>query len=432
MAILTPSRPPGKDPGRSVRSADASVTDRASGWLTHPMADVALVLVPTAILVGLGILMVWSASTVIGYQKFDNALFFVQRHLVFLTIALVAGVVASRTSTQRLRSLGWLLYVLAAFALLLTFVPGLGYGVGGNKNWLALGGPSSMLRFQPSEVAKLALVVWGASVLANKRRLLDQPKHLLVPFLPFSLLLIGLVVLQHDLGTAMIMGAIVMAILWCVGAPWRILGSIFALVAAGVGILLATGNQSRLARIFGFLDPSADPTGVNHQPMQALYGLATGGWLGVGLGRSRQKWGSLADAPHTDYVLAVIGEELGVVATLIVFALFLVLAWGGVRIALRTGTFFGRLVAASVTAWLLLQALINMMVVLRMLPVLGVPLPFLSYGSSSMLANLAAVGILVACAREEPQALAWLKRRAAARGPRRRLSMVLPGRNRDK
>lgn len=428
MAILTPSRPPGNTPDKPARRAGGSV----SGWLAHPMADVALVLVPTVILLGLGILMVWSASTVIGYQKFDNAFFFVQRHLVFLVIAVIAGVVMARQPTDRLRALGWVFFALAALSICLTFVPGLGYGVGGNNNWLAIGGPQSMLRFQPSETAKLALVVWGAAVFSNKRALLDQPKHLLVPFLPLSLGLIGLVVLQHDLGTAMIMGAIVLAILWCVGAPLRIIAGIFALVGAGVGVLIATGNQSRLTRIFGFLDPNSDPTGVNHQPMQALYGLATGGWLGTGLGRSRQKWGSLADAPHTDYVLAVIGEELGLITTLIVFALFLMLAWGGVRIALRTGSFYGRLLASGVTAWLLLQAMINMMVVLRLLPVLGIPLPFLSYGSSSMLANLAGIGILIACAREEPQAAAWLKRRADARGPRRRLSIVLPRRNRSK
>lgn len=424
---------PSKSPREAERTAPrASVTDQAAGWLSHPMADLALVLVPTAILVGLGVLMVWSASTVVAQKQFDNAFFFVQRHLAFLVVAVIAGFLMARMPPHRVRQMGWLFYILAAVTLCLTFVPGLGHGVGGNNNWLAIGGPDSMIRFQPAETAKLALVVWGAAVLTNKRALLHEPRHLLMPFVPFSLGLIGLVVLQHDLGTAMIMGAIMLAVLWCVGAPWRVLGGIFALAAGGVGLLILTGHQSRLARIFGFFDPTSDPTGINHQPMQALYGLASGGWLGVGLGRSRQKWGSLAQAPHTDYVLAVIGEELGLIGTLMVLVLFVLLAWGGVRIALRTPSFFGRLVSSGITAWLLLQALINIMVVLRMLPVLGVPLPFLSYGGSAMVANVAAIGILVACAREEPDAAAWLKSRAAARGPRRRLSMVLPGRRRAK
>lgn len=283
-----------------------------------------------------------------------------------------------------------------------------------------------MVRIQPAELAKLALVVWGSAVLANKRKLLDEPKHLVVPFVPFSLLLIGLVVLQKDLGTAIILGALMLALLWCVGAPWRVLGGLMGLVAIGAAVLVTT-NTSRIARILGFLDPTSDPTGINHQPMQALYGLATGGWLGVGLGRSRQKWGSLAES-HTDYVLAIIGEELGLIGTLVVLVLFVVLAWAGVRIALRSSTYFTRWVSAGITAWLLMQALINIMVVLGLLPVLGVPLPFLSYGGSALLANVMAVGILVACARDEPDARAWLRRRAQAKAPKRRLSAILPGR----
>ena len=426
MAILTPSRPP-RASGRQRDRGQSSLADTASGWLSHPLADAVLVLVPTMILLVLGALMVWSASTVFAYRQFGDSFYFMERHLVFLVFSLLAGWVAARVPTETLRSWAWVILAVAVLLLLLTFTP-LGYGVGGNKNWLNLGGPGQMLRLQPAEIAKIALIVWGSAVLANKRKLLDQPKHLLIPFLPFALMMIGLVVLQHDLGTAMIMGAMVLAILWCVGAPWRVLGGLLVTVGAGVAVLV-TMNQSRIARILGFLDPTADPTGINHQPMQALYGLATGGWLGVGLGRSRQKWGSLSEA-HTDYVLAIIGEELGLFGTLLVLALFVILAWGGVRIALRGSTFFTRLLASGITTWLVLQALVNVMVVMRLIPVLGVPLPFLSYGGSALLANVTAIGILVACAREEPEAKAWLKRRARAKGPRRRLSAILPGRRR--
>lgn len=423
MAILTPSRPPKPSSARR-KGRENTIADTASGWLSHPMADVVLVTVPTAILLGLGALMVWSASTVFAYRQFGDAFYFMERHLVFLVVALIAGFVASRVPPEKLRALGWVAFGLAALLLCLTFVPGLGYGVGGNKNWLNFGGPGQMLRLQPAELAKLALVVWGSAVLANKRKLLNEPKHLLVPFVPFSLLLIGLVVLQRDLGTAIILGALMLAILWCVGAPLKVLGGMMAMIVVAAGVLV-TFNESRVARILGFLDPTSDPTGINHQPLQALYGLASGGWLGVGLGRSRQKWGSLAEA-HTDYVLAIIGEELGLIGTLLVLGLFVMLAWAGVRIALRGSTFFTRWVAAGITAWLLMQASINILVVLGLLPVLGVPLPFLSYGGSALLANVMAVGILVACARDEPEAKAWLRRRAKAKAPRRRLSAILP------
>ncbi|WP_300083751.1 putative lipid II flippase FtsW [Propioniciclava sp.] len=425
MAILTPSKPPrtSNRPRPTERSALATT---ASAWLNHPMADVVLVGSAAGLLLALGSIMVWSASTVFSYTQFGDAFYFMKRQVVFLVVGIVAGWIASRISVTRLRSMGWLIFGVAGLLLVLTFTP-LGYRVGGNTNWLNLGGEGSMLRLQPAEFAKIAIVVWGAAVLANKRKLLDQPKHLLVPFLPFSLLLIGLVILQHDLGTAIIMGGLVVAVLWCVGAPFRVLGTLGVVVAGGLGALVLA-NPSRIARIGGFLDPAADPSGVNHQPMQALYGLATGGWFGVGLGHSRQKWGSLSQA-HTDYVLAIIGEELGLIGTLAVIALFVVLGYAGVRIALRSSTFFGRLVAAGVTSWIMMQALVNIMVVLRLLPVLGVPLPLVSYGGSALLANLIALGVLVACGRDEPDARAWLKRRARARAPRRRISAVLPGRS---
>ena len=417
MAILTPMRAPRDAPARPA------LKDSAAAWLAHPLADLALVIVPAVLLLGLGTLMVWSASTVFGYVQFGDSSFFLRRQLQFLGVGVVAAVVLSRVPTDRLRALGWLSYLLAAVLILLTFTP-LGYSLNGNRNWLNFGGP--MLRLQPSELAKLAIIAWGASVLVAKRKLLDRPQHLLVPFLPGSLLLMGLVVLQRDLGTAIILGAIVLAVLWCVGAPLRVLGGMLAVVGAGAAGLVAT-NPGRSARILGFLDPSSDLTGINHQPQQALYGLASGGWWGRGLGESRMKWGSLVEA-HTDYVLAIIGEELGLFGTLSVLALFMVLGYAGFRIALRASTMYARILAGGITSWFMLQAAVNVMVVLRMAPVVGVPLPLVSYGGSALLANLMGLGVLVACAREEPDARAWLARHRSRKGPRKRLSAVFWGR----
>lgn len=176
--------------------------------------------------------------------------------------------------------------------------------------------------------------------------------------------------------------------------------------------LVAT-SANRLDRIVGFLNPDSDPLGTNHQPIRAMFALASGGWWGLGLGASRQKWGGLVEA-HTDYILAVIGEELGLVGVIIVLALFLTLGFAGFRIAMRQTSAFTRYAAAGITAWLMLEALVNILVVLRLLPVIGLPLPFLSYGGSAMLANLAGVGVLLACARQEPGAKQQRRRRAGA------------------
>lgn len=418
MAILTPTRASHGTPARPA------LKDSAAAWLAHPLADAALVVVPALLLLGLGTLMVWSASTVFAYVRFGDSSFFLWRQLGFIAVGVVAGAVLTRIPTERLKALGWVFYVLAAVLILLTFTP-LGYSLNGNRNWLNFGG-SSMTRLQPSELAKLALIAWGATILATKRKLLDRPGHLLVPFLPGALLLMGLVVLQRDLGTATILGAIVLAVLWCVGAPLRVLAGMLAVVGAGVAVLVAT-SPGRVARILGFLDPSADPTGINHQPQQALYGLASGGWWGRGLGESRMKWGSLVEA-HTDYVLAIIGEELGLFGTLSVLFLFTVLGYAGFRIALRASTMYARILAGGITSWFMLQAAVNVMVVLRMAPVLGVPLPLVSYGGSALLANLMGLGILVACALEEPDARAWLTRHRSRKGPRKRHSAVFWGR----
>ncbi|WP_206079774.1 putative lipid II flippase FtsW [Propioniciclava coleopterorum] len=428
MAILTPSRttrPASAAPGRKDR-AERGLRASASHWLAHPLADVFLVTVPTLILIGLGTLMVWSASTPYGQRQFDNPYYFVLRHGMFLLLALIAGAVTARIRVQAYAGvLSWVILSGTVIALALTFTP-LGYGVGGNKNWLNFGGSNTMLRLQPAEFAKLAIVVWGAAVLSTKRKLLGSVKHVLMPFVVFSMGLIGLVVLQKDLGTAIILALLMLGMLWCAGAPLRVISLLVALFGAGTAALVYL-EPNRMARILGFLDPTADPTGINHQPIRALYGLATGGWLGVGLGAGRQKWGALSEA-HTDYILAVIGEELGLLGTLIVFALFVALAWGGFRIAVRSSSFFGRLAASGITLWLTLQALINILVVLQWAPVLGVPLPFVSYGGSAMLANVMAIGVLVACARDEPGAIAWRRKRAKRKAPSRRFSTVLPGR----
>ncbi len=411
------------------RTGPGRLNSTATAWLAHPLASFFLVAVVSALLLIIGTVMVWSASSVYAFTQFKNAYYFIQRQVVFLVIGLIVVVITQWLPLGLLRRLGWVFFGIAGVLMCLTFVPGLGYGVKGNKNWLNFS-TESMIRLQPSEIAKVAIILWAATLFTTKRTYLDDPRHLLVPLVPGASLMIGLTVLQHDLGTAIIMGMILVAILWNVGASWRVMLSIAVTAAAGA-LVLALTSADRLRRILGFFSPGSDLSGTNYQPNQAQYGLATGGWWGVGLGASRQKWGSLSEA-HTDYVLAIIGEETGLVGTLIVLALLVLLGYAGFRIALRSGTFYARMVAAGISSWLMIQAIVNVFVVLRLLPVLGVPLPLVSYGGSSLVVNMIGVGLLLACAKDEPEAKEFLERRRRSEQPRGRLSAVLGGRRRHR
>jgi cell division protein FtsW len=253
-------------------------------------------------------------------------------------------------------------------------------------------------------------------VLTRKQRLLDQPRHLLVPFLPVSGLLILLVVFQGDAGTAVVMAGIVVGMLWIVGAPWQVLAGLGAAGVAGVAAMFVTSSV-RMRRLAAFLDPSINSGGINDQANAGMYAIASGGWWGVGLGASRQKWGSLPEA-HTDFIFAVLGEEFGLLGSLMVLALFGVLGYAGVRIAARSDDPFARYAAGGVTSWFMAQGLFNLAVVLRLLPVAGVPLPMVSYGGSALVANLLAVGVLLGCARREPDARRMLARRSGRPAPR--------------
>ncbi|MBA3530033.1 MAG: putative lipid II flippase FtsW [Propionibacteriaceae bacterium] len=410
MATTTPSRIGATEPGTSSKKT-------ASAWiesvLDRPLTSYHLVLASAGLLLALGMLMVLSASSVKAYLNYRDSYYYIKRQIVFVAVGLVAILVIVRLSQSTLRVLAWFGTAAAMILLILTYTS-LGVEFQGNRNWLDLG--SSALRLQPSEFAKLALVLWGADILARKHKLLDQPKHLLFPYLPVAGLIILLIVFQGDAGTAAVVIGMVGAVLWMVGAPLRIFAALAAAGVAGLTALIVT-SPTRISRFAAFLNPTADLDGVNHQATVGMYAIASGGWWGVGLGASRQKWGTLPEA-HSDFIFAVIGEELGLFGSLMVLAMFLVLGYTGIRIALRSDEAFSRYAAAGVTAWFMVQALVNLGCVLRLLPIAGVPLPLVSYGGSALLANLAAVGVLLSCARNEPGARRVLARKAGERRPR--------------
>jgi cell division protein FtsW len=312
----------------------------------------------------------------------------------------------------------------AVIGLGLTLIHGVGASQDtGAARWIQFGS----FQFQPSEVAKLALALWGADLLARKEKLgmLADWRHMLVPLLPGTAVLVLLVMAGDDLGTSSILLIIFLALLWIAGTPGRVFGALLILVGLVILLLIVT-SQYRLARFESFFSSqNASPTGTNMQATQSKYALGSGGLFGVGLGGSGEKWGWLTESTN-DFIFAIIGEELGLVGTLCVTALYGGLAFAGLRVARRAPDTFSRLAAAAITAWIVMQAVVNIGSVIGVLPPEGLPLPLVSYGLSSVLVTMVALGMLMSFARREPGAREAL----AARGPgvgQRVLSWAGPG-----
>ncbi|HEY3561917.1 MAG TPA: putative lipid II flippase FtsW, partial [Kribbella sp.] len=371
--------------------------------LDRPLTSYHIVLGATGLLLVLGLMMVLSASSVLSLRVNGNSYTIFVRQLIWVGVGLPMAYVASRMTPRHFRMLAYVALLGSIFLLVLTYIPGLGVGVNGNTNWLNLGGP---LQIQPSEFAKLAMVMWCADLYARKEKLLTQWKHLLVPMVPVCGLVIALVVGQHDLGTALVLMAVMIGMIWIVGAPTRLFVGTIAVVGS-VAVYFVQAEKYRLERVTSFLDPFASPTTVGWQAYHSFYALSTGGWWGVGIGNSRQKWSNLPEA-HTDFIFSVIGEELGLVGSLTVLALFLTLAYAGIRIATRNTQPFVRYAAAGITVWIMSQALVNLGAVIGLLPIVGIPLPLLSYGGSALLPTLIAIGMLLSFAKAEPGAQAAL------------------------
>lgn len=385
-----------------VRSARVPVTVSPSGeakavpLLARPLAPYYVIAGAAALLLALGLVMVFSASSVTSYTMNGSSFAIGARQLLWVVIGLPLAWVVSKLPVVAFRRLAFPLLLISVVLLLLVLIPGLGKEVNGNRNWLDFGGP---FRLQPSEFAKLTLVLFGADVLARKERYLGNWRQAVMPLLPVAGILLLLVMAGGDLGTSLVLMAITAALLFFAGVPMRLLATLTVLGLTAVAFL-SMGQGYRRARITGWLDAGSDPLGAGWQLMQGKFALASGGWWGVGLGASREKWGALPEA-HTDFIFAIIGEELGLFGTLITLALIAAIALAGLLIALRASTLFVRLAAASATVWILVQSFINIGAVLGLLPITGIPLPLVSYGGSALLPTLLAIGMLLAFARRE-------------------------------
>ncbi|MGI8700967.1 MAG: putative lipid II flippase FtsW [Nocardioidaceae bacterium] len=382
--------------------------------LDKPLTSYHLVLGISGLLLCLGLLMVLSASSVTSLNEYGNSYAIFTKQAIWVLVGVPMALVAARLPIGLIRFGAWWALLLSIFLIALTYVPGFGVSVNGNRNWLSLGGP---FLIQPSELAKLAMVLWCADVFSRKDKLLTQWRHVLVPMMPVCALVVGLVVLQGDLGTALVLFAIVLGMLWVVGAPARLFIGSF-LVVGVLAFGLAASQPERVARLTGFLNPIAEYGSQGWQASHGFFALATGGLWGSGIGASSQKWGNLPGA-HTDFIFAIIGEEFGLFGTLAVLALFAALAYAGIRIAARTSNRFVRYASAGIVVWLLSQALINIGMVLGLLPVIGIPLPLISYGGSALVPTLVSLGLLLGFSRTEPAAAAALQERRNERRRRR-------------
>ncbi len=356
-------------------------------------ATILLVVVVVLIVIGLGATQ--SASSVVAIDQTQDRFYFFKKQLVGVGLGTVALLVASRIPYGFYRKVALPLFVLTVG--LLVAVLRVGAFSGGAQRWLSVPGFS----FQPSEIAKVSVVFMLAFLLERKHKLLDRLGHFLVPVV-FVVGTVGLLVMkQPDLGTMIIIAAAALAVIMASDTPLRYV-SLLAIVAVAASVVLAFSDQYRADRIVGFLDPFDNASDEGYQLVQGYYALSNGGIFGVGLGASRARWFYLPNA-HTDFIFAIIGEETGLIGALTVIGLFVVLGVSGWLVAARAPDRFGRLVAAGLTVWLSFQALVNIGGVLGVLPITGIALPFVSFGSTALIVSMGALGVLVNIAQRGVQ-----------------------------
>lgn len=369
--------------------------------------DLVLVVVVLALTL-IGIAMVYSASGIKALDALDDPRYFLGWQSLWAALGLVGMLAATRFDYHRYRALALPILVAAIVLLAAVLLPGVGTSVNGASRWLRVG----PVGLQPAELAKLALILYLGFWLGNRRDRIGRGGTL-AGFAIVTGLIGALVFAEPDLGTAIVIGAIALAMYFVAGARlWM-----FAAIAMLSGVLALAGalaHPERVERLMTFVDPWKDPRDAGYQAIQALYGLALGGLSGEGLGAGREKFGFLP-FPYTDSIFAILGDELGLIGTLVVIMLFLVLAYRGVRIALQAPDAMGALVATGITTWLVFQAWVNMAVVASLIPMTGITLPFISYGGSSLCVGLIAVGILLNVGRQAAPAPATVPR-----APRRR------------
>ncbi len=379
----------------------SNVTENRKSLLTHPTAPFYILLSGMGVLIFMGLLMVLSASGVRAYANSGSSFAIVGRQLMWFTAGLAMGYIAFRMPTKGWRRISPMLVIASVAMLALVFVDGIGLEINGNRNWIHLG----PITIQPSEFSKMALIVWGAFILARVERgefLRNQGTGALLCGFGFISLLI---LAGKDIGTVMVLALILLGMLFVSGERVTRLLVIGGVCLSAI-LALALLRPALLSRLTAFLDPfsAANYLGLGWQPAHSRMALATGGIFGVGLGGSRQKWGNLGPEAHTDFIFAVIGEEIGLLGTTIVLLAFFMIAWAGIKIAITTRDPFSRYAVAGVTIWIIAQASINIGSVTGVFPVVGLPMPLVSYGGSALITSMVGLAFILGVARREPQA----------------------------
>lgn len=390
---------PGKRevPPPRKRAAGSGPVGKLRNWLDRPMTSFHLIMAVFLLLLGIGLVMVLSSSSITAFQKDDSSFAVFERQLIFAAIGAVGFVFAARLPLKTIRAWSTSFVMISLGLLAAVLVPGIGKDLNGARSWIGIGN----FTIQPSEFAKLALLIWSAHVLAARRSSLGSLRQLLIPILPVALLMAGLIYLQPDLGTLVTLAIVLAAVMWFAGAPlWLFIGS--SLLGIGGLGYIAVSAPYRLNRVLALLDPSKYPT-QSWQLTQGLYGMGRGGLLGVGLGQSLAKWQWLPYA-DSDFIFAIIGEELGLVGAGLVVLLFGLLAYTGLRISRRNVDPFAKIASGAITVWLVGQAAINIGYVVGVLPTTGLTLPLISSGGSSLIVTMTAFGLLANFARREPAA----------------------------
>ena len=363
-----------------------------------------------ALLVGVlcvfGLVMVGSASPMISIQLYGSPWAIVIRQALYMGAGIGALLLFARVDYRWWRKLRGPLVIVTLVLLVVVLVPHLGVSSGGSSRWIGIG----MLQLQPSELMKLALAVFAADLLTRRSHPATDPKLVIVPVLAVLGIAGVLILKQPDMGTVMVLACIAFGILFMGGVPMGPILKIFGSFAA-LAVVIGLADPYRRDRILSFLNPGANRSGSGYQVWESLIGLGSGHVFGLGLGGGREKWGTLPNA-HTDFIFSVVGEELGLLGAVLLLGLFFALAWYGLRAATRAPDRFGSLMAVGITTWVASQAVINIGAVIGVLPVTGIPLPFISFGGSSLIITLAAVGILINIASQE---------RSAPPGPATRL-----------
>ena len=348
----------------------------------------ALLLGSVAFLVALGLVMVFSSSSAIAYSYHHDTAYYLKRQVVYLIVGLALAYAAYRVDYRKLRTIAPGLVIVTFLLLVLTLVPHVGYATGGARRWIGL----RALSFQPSELGKLALVIFLAAKLSQLGENVRSLSKGVGPALFITLLLAAPVFVEPDMGTASLYIFTAFALIFTAGARFEHL-IMCALVMLPAAVIAIGSSAYKRARIFAFLDPWKDPQNAGYHTVQSLLALGSGGLFGLGLGASRQKYFYLPEA-YTDYVFAVLGEELGLLGCIAVIALFVLFAIRAVTLALKAPDRFGMLLAMGCTFTIVIQALINIGVVTSSWPVTGVPLPFISFGGTSLIVSLVAVALI--------------------------------------